>query len=109
MDDINFKIKKDNHLRKRGGTAKVINVICTACKKTVIFYQKDGPGALKRCYLNRILAPEKWEKLQYDVSEDTLGNLVCDCGEILGAPMKYMDDRLAFRLIRGRFIRKNRK
>ena len=107
---MNFKIKKDKHLEKRGGTAKIIRVVCASCKKTLFYYQKDGPGWLKRCYLNRIMAPEKWEKLQYSITEEKdLGNLVCNCGEVLGSPMKHKDDRLAFKLIRRKFIRKSCK
>jgi len=108
MEKLEFKIKNDRYLAKRGGTAKIIRVICASCKETVFIYQKDMPrGWLKRCYLNRILAPEKWESLQYKINNiDQLSNLTCTCGSILGTPMKHKDDRLAFKLIKGKFIRK---
>lgn len=112
MNQTAFKIKKDKYLAKRGGVAKIITVNCQSCKKLIFYYQKDMPrGWLKRCYLNRILAPEKWEKLQHDQSltVNSLGNLTCDCDNILGTSMQHKDGRLAYKLIRGKFIRKTAK
>jgi len=51
-------------------------------------------------------------KLQHEsgvVETSDMPNLVCDCGEILGYPMKHKDGRLAFRLERGKFTRKRSK
>tara|TARA_Y100000310_G_scaffold345413_1_gene464691 strand:+ start:2019 stop:2345 length:327 start_codon:yes stop_codon:yes gene_type:complete len=101
-------MKKDKYLRKRGGTAKIINVSCMKCGKLLFIYQKDGPGWLKRCYLNRILSPEKYEKIQHDKKIKTpkdLKNLKCTCGSTIGSPIKHKDNRLAFHLIRGKFKR----
>jgi len=50
-------MKKDKYFRERGGTAKIINVGCSKCNTLCFTYQKDGPGWLKRCYLNRIISP----------------------------------------------------
>ncbi len=61
-----MKIKKDKYLRKRGGTAKIIKVSCVQCRNELFIYQKDGPGWLKRCYLNRIIKPERYHNLQFD-------------------------------------------
>lgn len=105
-------MKKDKYLRQRGGTAKVIDVNCMACGALLFVYQKDGPGWLKRCYLNRILSPEKYSSLQKNKnikSVDDMSNLVCVCGQVIGSPMKHKDGRLAFHLIRGKFKRKNDK
>lgn len=102
-------MKRDKYLRERGGTAKIIKVNCMKCGNLVFIYQKDGPGWLKRCYLNRILSPEKYSILQKDKSitePKDLKNLSCaSCGEVLGSPMKHKDGRLAFHLIRGKFKR----
>lgn len=107
-----MKIKKDKYLRERGGTAKIINVSCEKCGGLIFVYQKDGPGWLKRCYLNRIVSPEKYSLLQGNKmikeSKD-LKNLVCSCGNIIGSPMKHKDGRLAYHLIRGNFQRKTNK
>lgn len=101
-------MKKDKYLRRRGGNAKIINVSCMKCGKLLFVYQKDGSGWLKRCYLNRIISPDKYTSLQYDKTINKpkdLKNLKCDCGEVIGSPIRYKDGRLAFHLIRGKFKR----
>jgi len=101
-------MKNDKYLKARGGTAHMINVCCVKCGNKILYYQKDGPGWLKRCCLNRIFGIEKWEKLQHDTSIRTpadMPNLVCDCGSLIGTPMMHKDGRLAFRLSRGLFKR----
>jgi hypothetical protein len=112
MQKETFKPKKDKYLRERGGTAKIIKVSCMNCGKVIFIYQKDGPGWLKRCYLNRILEPEVYKNLQKNPSikePSDLKNLTCTCGEIIGSPIKYKDGRLAFRLLKGKFKRSNFK
>jgi len=105
-------MKKDKYFRERGGTAKIINVSCMKCGKLLFVYQKDGPGWLKRCYLNRIISPEKYSLLQKDknIKKPTdINNLICECGEVIGSPIEYKDGRFAFHLIRGKFRRINNK
>lgn len=97
-----MKIKKDKYLATRGGTAKIINVSCADCGKNLFIYQKDGPGWLKRCYLNRILGPSN--NFNFD-NLPSMSNLICSCGKIIGTPMKYKDGRLAFKLFKGKFKR----
>lgn len=106
-----MKIKKDRYFRERGGTAKIISVLCAKCNSLIFTYQKDGPGWLKRGYFNRIISPEKYAQLQYSTKKEPkdFGNLICECGEIIGSPTKYKDGRLAFHLIRGNFKRINDK
>ena len=103
------KLKKDKYLRERGGTAKVQNIVCSKCGEALFVYQKDGPGWLKRAYLNRIVAPEIFSKLQYQYSADnfkTMKNLVCPCNNLIGTPILYRDGRIAYHLERGSFQRK---
>lgn len=105
-------MKKDKYLAKRGGHSQMVDVLCASCGKIVLYYQKDGVGWLKRCYLNRIFAPDKWEKLQHNsniTETKDMPNLTCDCGELIGVPMKHKDERLAYRLERGKFKRKKSK
>ena len=45
-------MKRDKYFKERGGTAKIIDVCCLSCGNILFVYQKDGPGWLKRCYLN---------------------------------------------------------
>lgn len=100
-------MKKDKYLRARGGKAKILNLSCTACGSFILQYQKDGPGQLLRCYLNRIVAPESLEKLQHDptITEvKDIPNLKCStCQSLIGTPMRHTDRRLAFRLHRGAY------
>ena len=95
-----MKIKKDKYLRKRGGTAKIIKVSCAKCGSQIFIYQKDGPGWLKRCYLNRIIFPK---------NDNYKEVLTCKCGETIGSLIKHKDGRLAYNLNRGRFKRTNYK
>lgn len=102
-------MKKDKFLRARGGTAQLIEISCASCNKEIIKYQKDGIGFLHRCYLNRIVGPEKYARLQHDkniIEPRDIPKLVCTCGETIGYPMRHKDGRLAFRLDRGKFKRK---
>ena len=102
-----MKIKKDKYFRERGGLAKLIRISCMKCDRAIFSYQKDGPGWLKRCYLNRIISPENYHNQQFNKSltEKNLGNLICLCGAVIGSPIKYKDGRLAFHLMRGKFKR----
>lgn len=105
-------MKKDKYLKARGGVAQMIKVKCAACGEDVIKYQKDGRGFLKRCYLNRVFEPELLSKLQSDpkIKEPSdMPNLSCRCGNTLGFPMRHKDGRLAFRLDKGKFLRKKIK
>ena len=100
-------MKNDHYRRVRGGTSQIIEITCAQCGAVVLTYQKDGIGTLARCYLNRILSPAKYEKLQREANDvKGLSCLQCDCGNMLGIPMVHSDGRLAFRLVRGRFKRK---
>jgi hypothetical protein len=89
----NLKIKRDKYFRKRGSYFRIIKVKCSKCGKVLFLYQKDGPGWLKRCYLNRIISKNKFKP----------GKLKC-C-QIIGLPIKHKDGREAYKLIRGKFTR----
>lgn len=105
-------IKKDKFLRKRGGTTKIIKVSCKKCGELLFVYQKDGSGWLKKCYLNRIIKPKKYQMLQHNKKlkePKYLKNLVCVCGQLIGYPMRHKDGRLAFLLVRRTFKRTNHK
>lgn len=103
-------MKKDKYLRARGGWARIFDISCTTCGEWILRYQKDGIGKLLRCYLNRILAPDGRAALQHDPTiqePKDMQNLVCPkCGTVIGSPMKHIDGRLAFRLIKGKYSKK---
>lgn len=97
-----MKIKRDKYFRERGSSAKIINISCAKCGNLIFIYQKDGPGWLKRCYLNRIIWPENYTNVT-NISQ--LKNLACKCNSVLGSPIIHKDGRIAFHLIRGNFKR----
>ena len=92
---MRIKLIKDKYSRARGGKSKLAYVTCVKCGKKVLLYQKDGPGWLKRCYLNRIFWPEKYETLQHNKQIKTTGNtpkLLClSCRTVIGLPVRHKD------------------
>lgn len=88
----------------------MLDIHCANCGAWILRYQKDGPGNLLRCYLNRIFTPPDLEKLQRDsrIQEPKdMPNLECgSCLALIGTPMRHEDGRLAFRLIKGKYMRK---
>lgn len=100
-----IKLKKDSYQKARG-KPKIFLMHCGHCHCYVMAYQKDGPGPLKRCYLDRIHHPEIFEKVQHmKFDTKTAPKLRCSaCRTILGFPMVYKkENRLAYRLKRGIF------
>lgn len=105
-----FSLKNDRYRKERGGTAKFLNISCAACGTWMLLYQKDGPGNLLRLYLDRIFAPPHLSALQgrSDLQRpQDMENLTCpQCGQLIGTPMRHLDDRLAYRLHKGSFSKK---
>jgi len=104
-----FRLKSDRFRKARGGTARLVNIVCNKCGTQVLVYQKDGMGRLLRCYLDRIFAPLELERLQHDVyvrEPRDLQPLVCRaCDAILGVPIRHHSGRLGFRLLQGAFFK----
>lgn len=91
---------------ERRGQPKMLEIKCRRCGGWVMSYQKDGPGALLRCYLDRIHAPEHLEdrqNLQFDVR--TFPRLRCNsCNVIIGVPMVYqLESRPAYKMFKDAF------
>ena len=90
-----MKPRKDKYLKARGGKYKLYDMHCTECKTKLFIYQKDGPGVLKRCYLDRIL-----KRIKLGVT--TQYNICLDCKQRIGIPIIYKkENRLAVRLFVG--------
>ena len=89
------KLKNDKYRKMRGGHSRLLALNCSKCGGHLFNYQKDGPGILKRLYLDRIQGNK--------ITNLTKTNFVCPkCKEILGIPMTYKkEDRLAIRLFEG--------
>jgi len=99
--------KSDKFKKTRGGYSRLLEISCAKCGSQICTYQKDGPGILKRMYLDRMLSPDKYKKL-VATSLKKLPQLVCpNCKELLGVPIIYKkENRLAYRLFAGSVIKK---
>jgi uncharacterized CHY-type Zn-finger protein len=87
-----YKLKSDKYKSARGGHSRILNVTCAHCDAHISYYQKDGPGMLKRMYLDRI------------INADTSSReLICGaCSHTLGVKFTYdKEQRLAYRLFAG--------
>jgi len=90
-------LKTDKYRRTRGGHSRILDLSCSKCGAHLSYYQKDGPGILRRMYLDRIIGL----KIQGN-------NLVCPkCKELLGLSMVYKkENRPAIRLFEGAVSKK---
>lgn len=88
----NQSMKNDKYSQARGGWSRILDVTCEKCDSHVCFYQKDGPGPLKRMYVDRMI------KFQPSGPK-----LVCSgCGQELGVQITYAkENRPAYRLFQG--------
>lgn len=96
---MKIKFKNDKYRKARGGYSRLLSISCEHCKKHLFYYQKDGPGLLKRMYLDRII------ESNLDMSKD----LVCpECQKLLAVRIMYeKENRPALRLFVGSVIKKN--
>lgn len=110
MKVATFSLKKDKYRTSRGSYSRLVNVLCRKCKTVILTYQKDGPGNLRRLYMDRIFYPENLINLQ-EKNIKLISNLKCkSCGEIIGTPCIYdKEKRKAFRIYQDAVIKKVRK
>ena len=105
-----FSFKKDKYKSNRGGHSRLLNVCCRKCENVVAVYQKDGPGNLRRMYMDRILAPAELVDLQTLSVEDTPILRCKKCNEVLGTSYIYLKEkRKAFRLYQDAVTKRLRK
>lgn len=109
-DKTNFSFKKDKYSTARGGYSRLLNVCCRKCENIVVVYQKDGPGSLRRLYLDRIFSPENLVGLQNKSIKD-IPTLKCKkCNRVLATPYVFLKEkRKAFRLYQDAVIKRLRK
>lgn len=105
-----FSFKKDKYKSSRGGHSRLVNILCRKCENIVAVYQKDGPGNLRRMYMDRIFSPSELTGLQ-DLNISDIPTLKCkQCEEVLGTPYIYeKEKRNAFRLYQDSVIKRIRK
>jgi|SRR3989344_1224662 len=101
--------KKDKYSKARGSYSRCLNIYCRKCESLILTYQKDGPGNLRRLYLDRIFSPKNFADLQKQGK--LVPNLNCNqCKEVLGIPYIYSKEkRKAFRLFQDAVVKKVRK
>jgi len=101
-----YQLKKDKYRAARGGYARFLHITCS-CKTSLCLYQKDGPGPLKRMYLDRILAPKRLIELEKRTLQK-IQKLHCrNCKQIIGSPYSYeKEQRKAFLLNEKTFTKK---
>lgn len=94
-----IKLKKDNFSSARGGCSRLLEISCRKCNKKIFEYQKDGPGPLRRMYVDRIL------------TSVTFKPLFCPkCDEMLAYPYIYKkENRKAFKVFQDALIKKVKK
>ena len=92
-----MKLKQDKYRKNRGGTSRLLDIQCEKSGHHLFYYQKDGPGIIKRLYLDRI----------YPTTPKG-GNLICaKCKEVLGSKIIYKkENRPAYRVFVGAISKK---
>lgn len=85
-----MKLKNDKFRKTRGGYTRLLKISCQKCSSSICTYQKDGPGNLRRMYIDRIIEPS------VVISRKDLS---CPKGHLLGVKIIYeKEKRPAFRL-----------
>lgn len=92
----------DMFRKSRGGYSRLLEIHCEGCGSFVCNYQKDGPGLLKRMYLDRITGSGAYVGLD-KLPIDSVKDFACTkCLRVLGIPIVFKkEDRLAYRLFAG--------
>lgn len=108
MQTNKFKLKSDKYRKARGGYSRFLNIYCSTCKSFIFLYQKDGPGTLKRAYLDRIFAPESLSNFQNISDIKDVPTLVCsNCKSLIGTPYIFKkENRKAYLLDPTSFVKK---
>ena len=106
MTDDPLPFKRDHYMKERGEPAW-IRIHCLRCHSLLLLYQKDGPGPLKRCYLDRIALPKQWAELcNHPFDPHSCPELSCSfCRRLIGLPFVYeKENRPSFHLLEETFM-----
>ncbi len=85
-----FAFKKDQYRDVRGGHSRFLKITCEGCGAFLGIYQKDGPGHLRRMYIDRL-----------HTSHIQVGKEAScpDCKRVIGTKIQYKkENRPAIRL-----------
>lgn len=94
-----------NRYTKCRGTPQLLQIFCSKCNNYIMTYQKDGPGELLRCYLDRIHLPKELNSRQFEhFRKAKAPKLECNtCDSVIGVPMIYeKENRPAYRMNKGK-------
>lgn len=106
MPKVKVSFKNDIYKKARGGYSRLLDISCADCETHICFYQKDGPGILKRMYLDRII-DSNFEGQQNKVLKEVKVFACPNCKQLLGIPIVYKkENRLAYRLFAGSVSKK---
>ncbi len=84
------KLQNDRYRKTRGGYSRLLQISCQKCGSLICLYQKDGPGNLRRMYIDRIFNPKIFLSRK---------DMTCFKGHLLGTRIIYKKEkRPAFRL-----------
>ena len=93
-----YQFHSYKYKKARGGKLRVLDITCEHCAQHVTYYQKDGPGLLKRMYVDRFINTV--------ASGDILN--CSNCTTILGHKINYKkENRPAYRLFVGAVNKKS--
>lgn len=107
MKNQKIAFKKDKFKSARGGHSRLLNINCRKCNHLILTYQKDGPGNLRRLYMDRISSPEELVDLQYQDLHMIKALMCPNCAEVVGTPYIYAKEkRKAFRLDQDAVVKK---
>lgn len=103
-------LKKDKYKSARGGYSRLLNLHCRKCDSIFAEYQKDGPGNLRRLYMDRIISPKKLVDLQKKSLKDISPIKCPTCNFIVGMPYIYQKEkRKAFRVFQDALVKRIKK
>lgn len=98
MKKSQIGLKNDKFRHARGGKSRLLQLGCSQCQTHFCDYQKDGPGDLKRLYLDRMVPIGKFETKEIKCA---------GCEKLIGVQMIYAkENRPAIRLIPGALAKK---
>jgi hypothetical protein len=69
------KLKNDKFRKTRGGCSRLLEITCSFCNEKLFNYQKDGPGIIKRTYVDRIYGDVNGANLRCKKCGSLIGNL----------------------------------
>ncbi len=97
-------LSKGEYIKATKGALQILDLRCSYCNHLNVVYQKDEPGRLIRCYIDRIISP--YISQPEHMTKNMLPHLSClKCGKLLGIPMLYeKEKRLAYRMVPGAFV-----